>query len=165
MITKEQIKSFKKCITPKAFNPLLAKLHYRKDKNVFVWTNSYILFEIPNPFDKYSFDFSIRYDDLKKIKWDIIWIDIKENQATIFLSKDEMIEITVEKNENFPDYERVISKDRKTYETFWVSPQTKVFFEMCDILWIDTVETREKDIFYWQKDWMRIVYKIPLSYY
>ena len=75
-----------------------------------------------------------------------------------------MIEITVEKNENFPDYERVISKDRKTYETFWVSPQTKVFFEMCDILWIDTVETREKDIFYWQKDWMRIVYKIPLSY-
>ncbi len=37
MITQNQIKSFKKCINPKAFNPLLSKLHYRKDKNVFVF--------------------------------------------------------------------------------------------------------------------------------
>lgn len=166
MITQNQIKSFKKCINPKAFNPLLSKLHYRKDKNVFVWTDSFILLEIPNTSDKYSFDFSIEYNDLKKITGEVLWIQVEDNKATIFQiwKNHKDIEVVIEKNENFPDYEHAIGRDKKTYEKFWVSPQTKVFFDICDILWIDTVETREKDIFYWSKDWMRIIYKIPLSY-
>lgn len=162
MITKEQINSFKKIIDHKTFSPLLRRLHYRKDKNVFVWTNSYILLEIPSR-DEFKFDFSISYDDLKKFKKDIIWIEIVWDKARVWLLDWSVIEVDIEKNENFPDYEHIFDKSEKHYQVFPISPQYKTFFEVCDLLRFGRVITTEKN-FQWIKDKMRICFRMPIGY-
>lgn len=159
MLSKDQIKAIKKIINPKSFNPLLAKLHYRKEKNVFVCTNTFILLEIPSR-EKFNFDFSIEYEDLKKIN-DLIWIDIIENKAQIADLKTWVYEIEIQKNEEFPNYDHIINTEKTEIDCFHMSWQYKIFFDLCSMFFVEEIEIR-KEIFFWQKYWMKIICKMPL---
>lgn len=136
MMTKDQIKSILKILDKKSFNQTLAKLHYRKEKNIFIATNSYLLLQIKNPFsDIFECDFSIGIDDLKKIKDYILWIKIEWEIATIYTKSDD-IKIVINRDESFPDeqVENISKQKTDSKSAFINSKHYAKFFEIANLL-------------------------------
>ena len=161
-MNRKQIKSFIKIIDPKNFSPSLKYLHYIKDKNVFVLTNAYILLEIKNPFQQFDSDFQIYFDDLKKIKKDIIGM-VKEWNVLRILNKNEEIKLLLDLEFVFPDYEYMFEKAKASYEIIKSSNHYSKFFDICYELWLENIEIKERVFF--AKDYeTRILWRIQQDF-
>lgn len=162
MITIEKIKALLKVVNPKNFSEVLQKIHYIKDKNVFVATDSYVLLEIWSPF-LFDKDFSISVDDLKKIKKDIA--DMKLEWDILTIEWKDWKHKMVVYEWLFPDYEFLFEWEK--YEISWLKNTISYskFFDVALLLWIETIQFKKSsrtETMIGEKYSIRLVSKIAI---
>lgn len=115
---------------------------YYKEFDTFLATDSYILLEIKNPFEKFDFDFCIDWLDIKTIKYDIlnISIDSIDWQIIKIQTKDRDFFFRYKTDLKIPLYKNILDKfTPQTKDLIYVSPHYARFFEIVQKLWFDQV--------------------------
>lgn len=165
MISKKKLSCITKILPKKAFSPIFQDLLYFKETNCFVATDSFMLYEIQNPFDAFNFDFTINWEHLRRIKENINLIEIKDNVATI-ITKDNSFLCKITTDQNLPQNYRSVFMDKsnnKIENTLQISQNYSKFFEICTILTIPETEIKD-NVFVWKDDHDYVVCRIQQKY-